>query len=75
MRLLNRYAHVAKLDNLHPHQLRHTFASRYLLANQGDLRGLAYLLGHVDIKTVLIYTEPSLEDLSERMERVEDYHF
>lgn len=75
LRLLNRYARIAKLDNLHPHQLRHTFASRYLQANPSDLRGLAYLLGHVDIKTVLIYTEPSLDDLSERMERVEDYQF
>jgi len=75
LRLLNRYARVSQLPSLHPHQLRHTFATRYLQANPSDLRGLAYLLGHVDIKTVLIYTEPTLDDLSERMERVEDYQF
>jgi len=31
----------AKVENLHPYILRHTFASRYLEANPGDLVGLA----------------------------------
>jgi site-specific recombinase XerC len=42
-----------------------------LKANKGDLRGLARLLGHVSLNTVMIYTEPDMEDLAERMERVE----
>jgi hypothetical protein len=29
------------------------------------------LLGHIDLDTVMIYTEPDMEDLAERMERVE----
>ena len=34
------------------------------------LRGLAELLGHASLNTVMVYTEPRLEDLAERMERV-----
>jgi integrase len=32
---------------------------------------LARLLGHASPNTVMIYTEPDMEDLAERMERVE----
>lgn len=71
LRMLNRYASQAGLDEIGPHQLRHTFATRYLDANRDDLRGLAALLGHSSLNTVMIYTEPSLEDLTERMERVD----
>jgi site-specific recombinase XerD len=71
MRILNKYTLLAGLDRINPHALRHTFAGRYLKANKGDLRGLARLLGHVSLNTVMIYTEPDMEDLAERMERVE----
>jgi integrase len=72
LRMLNRYASQAALDEIGPHQLRHTFATRYLEANRDDLRGLASLLGHSSLNTVMIYTEPTLEDLVERMERTEE---
>jgi integrase len=39
-----------------PDALRHTFATRYLEANLSDLRGLAALLGHSNLNTVMIYT-------------------
>ena len=39
-------------------------------ANPDDIRGLAALLGHTNLNTVMIYTQPSLEDLNQRMERV-----
>lgn len=71
LRLLNKYTLQAGLNNIGPHVLRHTFATQYLRANPDDLRGLAALLGHSNLNTVMIYTEPSLEDLTERMERVE----
>jgi integrase len=51
-----------------PHVLRHTFATRYLAANPGDPVGLARLLGHESLNTVAVYTQPTLEDLSARME-------
>jgi integrase/recombinase XerC len=69
-RILNKYTQMAGLPSIGPHTLRHTFAYQYLQANPDDIRGLAALLGHSNINTVMIYTQPSLEDLNQRMERV-----
>ena len=41
-----------------------------LAAHSGDLQGLAALLGHSNLSTLMVYTEPRLEDLAGRMERV-----
>ena len=71
LRVLNKYALQAGLPAVHPHALRHTFATRYLEHNPDDLRGLAALLGHSSLDTVMIYTQPSLEALTERMEKME----
>ncbi len=71
VRLLDKYAYLAGIEPVKPHALRHTFSARYLKANPDDLRGLAALLGHANLNTVMIYTEPSMEDLTERMEQVE----
>jgi integrase/recombinase XerC len=72
--LLNQYARQAGIQKtLSPHMLRHTFATRYLAANPDDVRGLAALLGHASLDTVMIYTQPALEDLAARLERVETY--
>jgi site-specific recombinase XerD len=70
-RMLEKYAYQAKLSPPSPHTLRHTFATRYLTANPDDIRGLARLLGHASLNTVFIYTEPDIETLTARMERVE----
>lgn len=70
LRLLNKYALRAGLCAIGPHQLRHTFATQYLTANPHDLRGLASLLGHTDLNSVMTYTAPTLDDLTTRMERV-----
>jgi site-specific recombinase XerD len=71
VRILDKYAYQAQIEPIKPHTLRHTFATRYLEANPDDVRGLAALLGHANLNTVMIYTEPRLDDLAERMERVE----
>lgn len=71
LRILDKYTQQAGIDAIGPHALRHTFATRYLNANPGDLRGLAALLGHSSLNTVMVYTEPNLGDLAERMERIE----
>jgi integrase/recombinase XerC len=71
-RMLGKYVRLAQIDKrVGPHTLRHTFATRYLDANPHDLRGLAALLGHASLDTVMIYTEPSAADLAQRLDRME----
>ena len=71
LRILQKYALLAGLPAVYPHAFRHSFAIRYLKHNPGDLRGLATVLGHTSLDTVMIYTAPSLADLAERMEKMD----
>jgi integrase/recombinase XerC len=69
-RVLTDLGRRAQVENLHPRNLRHTFATRYLEANLGDLIGLATILGHESLETLRIYTVPNSAKLSHKMERL-----
>jgi len=56
--------------NTSAHTLRHTFARNYLAEYPGDVVGLATLLGHTSLDTTRIYSQPSVEQLSSRVEQL-----
>lgn len=62
-RLKQRAIQAGVTTHVHPHMLRHSFAS-HLLQSSGDLRAVQELLGHANITTTQVYTRLDFGHLS-----------
>jgi site-specific recombinase XerD len=68
--MLARYARAANLPDdvpVHAYTLRHTLAYLFLKKYSGDIRTLADLLGHNDLKTTMRYTASTEADKAAKM--------
>ncbi|MBC8022676.1 MAG: tyrosine-type recombinase/integrase, partial [Burkholderiales bacterium] len=63
-RRIKRWAAAAGIQSdVHPHMLRHSFAS-HVLQSSGDLRAVQEMLGHASIASTQVYTHLDFQHLA-----------
>jgi len=67
-RIVSAVSTVALAKSIHPHTLRHTFATR--LMRKTDIRTVQMLLGHNSIISTQIYTHPNNVDLRKAIDGI-----
>lgn len=68
-KMLRKYGGICNIARLHPHTLRHTFATHHL-ASGTSLPEIKTMLGHKSYNTTLIYAQVPTEQLKERVNAV-----
>lgn len=68
-RLVERYAKLAKLKDVTPHSLRHTYA-RSLLDSGAQLQEVALLMGHSSLDSTARYVQPGENELQAVVDRL-----
>jgi len=66
--IVKKYADVAKLDDVSPHDLRHRFG--YRMAESVPLHRLAQIMGHDSLDTTKIYIQGTKQDLQQAVETI-----
>ncbi len=68
-RIVGSISHTAFGRPIHPHVLRHTFATNLMKVT--DMRTVQILLGHKSITSTQVYTHPSVDDCENAIKAVE----
>lgn len=69
-RIIRNAGHSALNMDIHPHTLRHTFATR--LMRTTNIRTVQELLGHSHLSSTQVYTHPDFQDLTKAIDGITD---